>query len=80
MRIVSAWETVRVEPSGDKGVTWKRADYSKAVFHRFGIDFESHDIGCGQYTTAIIELPDGQVRSVPANQIIFTNPAIKKQA
>ena len=50
-----------------------------ATFHQFGIDFEEFEGGPGSFTTAIIELADGQVLNVPAENIRFGVNHDKKQ-
>ena len=40
-------------------------------FHGFGIDFFEFESGPGNYSTAIIELPDGTVKNVPVEHIRF---------
>lgn len=42
-----------------------------AKFHQFGTNFELINGKMAQYTTAIIELPDGTVDCVPAENIRF---------
>ena len=39
----------------------------------FGVDFEELNNGVGQYTTAIIECPDGSVITRPVEDIKFIN-------
>ena len=63
-------------------VKWQRRELSKerkwvtvargeAIFHRFGVDYEEFESGPGNFTTAIIELPDGRIRNVPVEEITF---------
>ena len=40
-------------------------------FHQFGADYEEFETGPGNYTTAIVEMPDGTIHNVPAEQIQF---------
>lgn len=47
----------------------------EAVFHGFGLDFEELNDGVGNYTVAIVELPDGTVELVPVGLVQFINPA-----
>ncbi len=47
----------------------------EAVFHGFGLDFEELNDGVGNYTVAIVELPDGTVELVSVDRIQFINPA-----
>ena len=42
-----------------------------ANFHQFGVDYEYVENGAGMFSTAIVEMPDGQVRNVPVELIRF---------
>jgi len=42
-----------------------------AEFHQFGFDYEEFETGPGNYSTAIIELPDGSIKNIPAEMIKF---------
>ena len=44
-----------------------------AKFHQWGTDYEELETGPGQYSTAIIELPDGEVENIPADMIEFVD-------
>ncbi|MCK4822305.1 hypothetical protein KA005_41465 [bacterium] len=41
------------------------------IFHQFGVNYEEFDSGPGNYTTAIVEMPDGSVKNVPVENIKF---------
>lgn len=43
----------------------------QGVFLGFGTDFEELNHGVGQFTTGIIELHDGTMKSVPVEMIQF---------
>ena len=43
------------------------------LFHQFGVDYEEFETGPGNFTTGIIEMPDGSVESVPVGLFIFNN-------
>ncbi len=43
------------------------------IFHQFGCDYEEFESGAGNYSTAIVEMPDGSVRNVPVDLIVFNN-------
>jgi hypothetical protein len=49
----------------------------EAIFHQFGTDFEEFENGAVNYSTAIIELPDGTIRNIPVQHIQFINPITK---
>ena len=52
---------------------WKLEEKGEAVFHQFGCNYEEFENGAGNYTTAIIEWPDGTVENVPVEMIRFVN-------
>lgn len=41
------------------------------LFHQWGSDFKEFDAGPGNYTVAIVELPDGSIVTPDADKIIF---------
>ena len=43
------------------------------IFHQFGADYEEFESGPGNYSTAIVEMPDGSVKNVPVEMIVFNN-------
>lgn len=43
------------------------------IFHEFGVDYEEFENGPGSYSTAIIETPDGSIRNVPVEMVVFNN-------
>jgi len=43
------------------------------TFHQFGCDYEEFETGPGNYSTAIVEMPDGSVANVPVELIVFNN-------
>lgn len=40
-------------------------------FHQFGVDYEELNDGVGNFSTAIVEMPDGKVVNVPVDLIEF---------
>ena len=52
-------------------VYWVLEEQGEAQFHQWGTDVEVEAEGVGTFSTAIIELPDGQVKNVPAEHIRF---------
>ena len=43
------------------------------LFHQFGCAYEEFETGVGNYSTAIVEMPDGSVKNVPVELIIFND-------
>ena len=61
---------------------WKRAKgqtyYEKVhvgngIFHQFGCNYEEFESGPGNYSTAIIEMPSGEIKNVPVELVVFNN-------
>ena len=50
---------------------WKLVEKGEAMFHQFGINYEEFENGAGNYTTAIIEWPDGTIGNVPVQHVRF---------
>lgn len=48
----------------------------EAMFHQFGVGYEEFEAGPGNFTTAIVEWPDGRVESVPAQHVRFVTPNV----
>lgn len=49
----------------------KKVDCGEAIFHQFGVDYEEFEGGPGNFSTAIIELPDGTVKNIPVELVEF---------
>ena len=43
------------------------------IFHQWGVDYEEFENGAGNHSTAIVEMPDGSVKNVPVELIVFNN-------
>lgn len=46
-------------------------EFHEGTFHQWGNDFEEFEDGPGNYTVAIVELPDGKVVTPNAKDIQF---------
>ena len=42
-----------------------------AEFHQFGVDYQEFESGAGNYSTAIVEWPNGQVTNEPVHLVRF---------
>ena len=49
----------------------KRSLKGEALFHQFGVNFIEFESGPGNFSTAIIELPDGTVKNIDVADIEF---------
>lgn len=58
-------------PKLQKDNTWKLEEKGEAAFHQFGCDYEEFESGPGNFSTAIVEWPDGTVENVRADRIRF---------
>ena len=54
--------------------TIKKEYVCDGIFHQFGCDFEEFESGPGNFSTAIVELVNGEVKNVDAELIVFTEP------
>ena len=50
---------------------WEPIEFELGYFHQWGQNFEEIYGDVGQYTTAIVELPDGRIVTPAAADIIF---------
>lgn len=41
------------------------------LFHQWGVAYEEFETGAGNYSTAIMEMEDGTIKNVPAEDIEF---------
>jgi hypothetical protein len=57
--------------SGRVAIKYVLTPKGEALFHQFGVCYEEFESGPGNYTTAIVEWPDGTVESVMADRIRF---------
>ena len=58
----------------EKGqIHYKKIPVGNGIFHQFGVDYEEFENGPGNYTTAVVEMPDGSVKNVPVEMIKFNN-------
>ena len=73
MRKVIYSEYEKIE--GDKAVSYMELrPQGEALFHQFGVDYEEFESGAGNFSTAIIELEDGTIKSIPVENIKFIEP------
>ena len=70
MRKVKVFQRVNI-PGTTK---WETVERGTAKFHQFGVDYEEFEAGTGNYTTAVIEWPDGKVEMVRADMVQFLEP------
>lgn len=61
-----------------KGKYWSNEsnhyeEFEKGIFHQWGSNYEEFENGAGNYSVAIVELPNGKVIMPCANDIQFTD-------
>lgn len=54
---------------------WKLEEKGEAMFHQFGANYEVFESGVGNFSTAIVEWPDGTVSNVPVEHVRFLDGA-----
>ena len=62
------------------GNVFDRVLKGDATFHQFGVDYEEFETGPGNFSTAIIELPDGTIKNIPVELIEFDTESWKVEA
>lgn len=59
-----------------KGEYWIRGkgavQFDDGLFHQWGAAYEEFEAGPGNYTVAIVELPDGKIVEVLPSGLVFT--------
>lgn len=50
---------------------WELRDDGEALFHCFGTNYEEFHDGPGNFSTAIIERPDGTIENIPVDHVRF---------
>jgi hypothetical protein len=57
-----------------KGQTYfEKVAIGNGIFHAWGVDYAEFETGPGNFSTAIVEMPDGSVKNVPVELIVFNN-------
>ena len=49
----------------------KKVRIGEGIFHQFGVDYEEFETGPGNFTTAIVEMPDGEIKNIPVGLVVF---------
>ncbi len=55
---------------------WEKDFPNAGLFHQWGSAYEESSEGFGNYTVAIIELPDGTIEQVIPSNVKFIDPPI----
>ena len=55
--------------------SWEdEGEEKEALFHQFGVFYTACENGVGNFSSAIIEFPDGSLRNVSVNHVRFLEP------
>lgn len=50
---------------------WNKIEDGQGIFHKFGVDFTVGETGPGMFTTAIVEMADGEIRNLEVSLVRF---------
>lgn len=50
---------------------WSSLEFDLDYFHEWGMNYEEFESGAGNYSVAIVELPDGRIVMPVADDIVF---------
>lgn len=53
------------------GKYYEKHNFELGVFHQFGASYKEFENGAGNYSTAIVELPDGKIVEAIVSSIKF---------
>lgn len=73
MRKVIVSRYVQPPPVNGVAQKWALTEQGQAMFHQFGVNYEEFENGPGNYSTAIVEWPNGEVESVRAEHVRFVD-------
>ena len=64
-RPVEVFEYTRWEPKKPS----VKISVGRGEFHQWGVDYEEFESGPGMYSTAIVEMPDGTIKTPAADMM-----------
>ena len=56
---------------------WEKEFTGQGIFHQWASAYEEFETGAGNYTVALVELPDGTINEVLPSNIKFLDPIIQ---
>ena len=59
------------KPVAKAGIVAQQDTATFGLFHQWGSDYDEYQDGPGNFTVAIVEMPDGTVKSVNPSEIKF---------
>lgn len=60
-----------IRPNAKYNALYDKVEVGAGNFHQFGTDYEEFETGPANFSTAIVEMPDGNVVNVPVEMIRF---------
>ncbi len=64
----------RRSPEDKTGTIWRKIEDGEGLFLGLGTGYEEFEAGPGNFTTAIIERPDGTIETPEVSMIQFIEP------
>jgi len=52
---------------------YEKVFIGEAVFHQFGCGYQEFETGPGNFSTAIVEMENGEVKNIPVEMIEFVD-------
>jgi len=71
LRKVIVSHMVKRQQGGHSPPEYVLEPQGEALFHQFGVGYDEFEAGPGNYTTAIVEWPDGRIESVVTDRVRF---------
>ena len=71
MIIMRKVQTYKYEKPVSPSSIWDKIEDGIGIFIQYGTNCEEFETGSSNYTTAIIEMPDGTVKNIPVENIQF---------
>ena len=59
----------------NKNRSFSKVEDGEGLFIQYGTDYEEFETGPGNFTTAIVEMPDGSVKNISVDLIQFLTAA-----
>lgn len=70
-RKVEVYEYQQVKK--EDGIHYEKVSVGYGAFIEYGMDCQQEEYGIGSFSTAIVEMPDGSIKNVPVEHIVFNN-------
>lgn len=74
LRPIQVFNEQRIVPQPAKPPYYEKVPTFQGLFHSWGVCYEEFSDGPGNYTVAIVELPDGSIITPAADLVKFLTP------